>query len=203
MADDAMPYEKAIEETAKATGKVVDLVHDGFRAVSPAVADAYGYLIGDRISALRQRNLDAVARDADRILRERKVTDRSAVAEQIGLPLLEAAAAESRDELRTLWARLLANSIDPDRSENVRPEFISLIQKLEPLDARVLEFLHTKEKDLHVPKHKAHDLLRCRDTAAFVSIGHLVELRCVRTEGGNHHLVLTELGVELMVAVEA
>jgi hypothetical protein len=87
MADDRMPYEGAIEETAKATGKVVDLVHDGFRAVSPAVADAYGYLIGDRISALRQRNLDAVAHDADRILRERKVTDRSAVAEQIGLPL--------------------------------------------------------------------------------------------------------------------
>jgi hypothetical protein len=38
MADDVAPYEKAIEETAKATGKVVDLVRDGARAISPAVS---------------------------------------------------------------------------------------------------------------------------------------------------------------------
>jgi hypothetical protein len=139
MADDAMPYEKAIEETAKATGKAVDLVHDGFRAVSPTIADASGLLVGDRLAAARQRNLDAITRETDRILRERKVTDRSAAAEQIGLPLLEAAAAESRDELRSLWARLLANSIDPSRSGNVRPEYIQLIRKLEPLDARMLD----------------------------------------------------------------
>src|SRR5258705_13469807 len=117
MADDAVPYEKAIEETAKATGKVVDLVHDGFRAVSPTVSDAYHYLIGDRLAAARTRNLDAIARETDRILRERNVTDRSATPEQISIPLLEAAQAESREGLRNLWARLLANSIDPSRSE--------------------------------------------------------------------------------------
>jgi Abortive infection alpha len=204
MADDAMPYEKAIEETAKATGKVVDLVHDGFRAVSPAVADAYGYLIGDRITALRQRNLDAVARDTDRILRERKVTDRSAAAEQIGLPLLEAAAAESRDELRTLWARLLANSIDPRRSGNVRPDYIQLVQKLEPLDARTLGYLYkNRGTSNNVAKHEVYSVLDSRPTAAVVSVDHLVDLKCIRFVGGGHVLALTELGVELMVAVEA
>jgi hypothetical protein len=203
MADDAMPYEGAIEETAKATGKVVDLVHDGFRAVSAPISDAYGYLIGDRLTAARQRNLDAITRETDRILRERKVTDRSATPEQISIPLLEAAQAESREELRHLWSRLLANAMDPSRSENVRPEFITLIQKLEPLDARVLDYLHTKPRDLNIQKHEAHSVLKCRPTAAIVSLDHLAELRCIRVVGQGHIVALTELGEELMVAVEA
>jgi Abortive infection alpha len=203
MADDVAPYEKAIEETAKATGKVVDLVRDGARAISPAVSDAYGYLIGDRLSAARKRNLDAITGETERILHERKVTDRSAAAEQIGLPLLEAAQAESRDELRKLWARLLANSIDPSRSENVRPEFIKLVEKLEPLDARVLEYLHTKPSDLLVNKDEAYMLLHCRGTAAAVSIDHLAELRCIRFVAQANIVALTQLGVELMIAVEA
>jgi hypothetical protein len=203
MADDAVPYEKAIEETAKATGKVVDLVHDGFRAVSPTISDAYQYLIGDRLAASRMRNLDAITRETDRILRERDVTDRSSTPEQISIPLLEAAQAESREALRNLWARLLANSIDPSRSENVRPEFINLIQKLEPLDARLLECLSTKARELQLGKHDVYSMLDCRMTAAVVSVDHLVDLKCIRLVGGGHILALTEIGIELMVAVEA
>jgi hypothetical protein len=203
MADDAVPYEKAIEETAKATGKVVDLVHDGFRAVSPTVSDAYHYLIGDRLAAARKRNLDAIARETDRILSERGVTDRSATPEQISIPLLEAAQAESREELRNLWARLLANSIDPSRSENVRPEFINLVQKLEPLDARMLEYIYTKPRDLQIQKLQIHESLGCRATAAVVSVDHLLDLKCIRLIGGGGLLALTEIGIELMVSVEA
>jgi hypothetical protein len=145
MSDDPTPYEKAIEETAKTTGKMVDLVRDGARAISPTVADAYNFLMGDRLSHARKRNLDAIARETDNILRDRDVKDRSATPEQIAIPLLSAAEAESRDELRSLWSRLLANAVDPSR-----PEFIKLLQSLEPLDARVLKFLHTKSLEDHV-----------------------------------------------------
>jgi hypothetical protein len=43
---------------------------------------------------------------------------------------------------------------------------------------------------------------RCRYTAAVVSINHLVELSCIRLVGGGHILVLSELAVELTVAVD-
>ncbi|MGY4460155.1 Abi-alpha family protein [Bradyrhizobium sp. LB13.1] len=202
MSDDPMPYEKAIEETAKTTGKMVDLVRDGARAISPTVADAYNFLMGDRLSHARKRNLDAIARETDNILRDRDVKDRSATPEQIAIPLLSAAEAESRDELRSLWSRLLANAVDPSRSERVRPEFIKLLQSLEPLDARVLKFLHTKSLEDHVSKFELYARVGCRTAAGIVSVDHLVELKTLRMIGGGDVLAMTELGIELMFATE-
>ncbi len=53
------PYEQAIEETAKTTGKALDIV----QSMTPAIANAYGFLIGDRIGAARERQLDKLSRD--------------------------------------------------------------------------------------------------------------------------------------------
>ena len=49
MSDDSVPYDKAVAETAKATGKFLDIVRD----VGKPVASAYGLLIGDPIDAWR------------------------------------------------------------------------------------------------------------------------------------------------------
>ena len=138
MADDAMPYEKAIEETAKAASNTVDLVREGGRAIGPAIGSIYGLLIGDTAAAARERRLDKTARKTKKILHDRDVTEQQELPEDIAIPLLEAAQGEPREELQQLWARLLANAMDPDRSRNVRPEFINLVQKLEPIDARML-----------------------------------------------------------------
>lgn len=53
-----LPYEKAIEATAKATGKALDLIG----SASPTIADAYAFLIGDRLEAARASNLDEITR---------------------------------------------------------------------------------------------------------------------------------------------
>lgn len=53
----------------------------------------------------------------------------------IGLPILKAAADESREELQDLWARLLAAAADPGRSRAFRLAFIEIVKKMDPLDA--------------------------------------------------------------------
>lgn len=55
----------------------------------------------------------------------------------------------------------------------------------------------------NIGKHEVYSVLDSRPTAAVVSVDHLVDLKCIRLAGGGHVLALTELGVELMVAVEA
>src|SRR4051794_1725941 len=110
-----MPYDKAIEETAKTTGRVLDIV----QSMTPAVADAYGFLIGDRISAARERQLDKLSRETKKILYDRNVEETQPLPEQIAIPLLEAAQGETRSELQDVFATMLANAMDPKFASNV------------------------------------------------------------------------------------
>jgi hypothetical protein len=85
-----LPYEKAVEETAKATGKAIDLIG----SMTPAIADAYGYLIGDRLATSRVRNLDEITRKTKKILQDRDAQDTQPLPEQIAALLLEHAQGE-------------------------------------------------------------------------------------------------------------
>src|SRR5207247_924153 len=100
MTDANVPYEKAVEETAKAVSNTVHLIREGGRAIGPAVGDIYGLLIGDRISAARKRRLDNVAGKTKRNLDARDVKERLELPESFAIPLLEAAQAETRDEMQ-------------------------------------------------------------------------------------------------------
>lgn len=47
------------------------------------------------------------------------------------------------DELKNLYANLLASAINADEKDNVHPAFVEIIKQMSPLDAKVLEFLKT------------------------------------------------------------
>jgi hypothetical protein len=204
MSDDtaAAPYEKAIEETAKATSNAVDLVREGGRAIAPAIGEIYGLLIGDKLGAARKRRLDELARETKKILHDRHVKEQQELPEDIAIPLLEAAQSEPREELQNLWARLLANAMDPARSYNVRPEFIVIIRKLHPFDAKILTLLEElSTSNTLLDTSQIAERIKLRPTAVQVSVAHLLQLQCVRIVGGNQLLSLTEFGKELMIAV--
>jgi hypothetical protein len=198
--DGGLPYEKAIEETAKATGKAIDFVRND---IAPAISNVYGLLIGDRLAAAREKNLDEISRRTKKILKDRDVKERIAAPEQIAIPLLESAQGETRSDLQDLWARLLANAMDPKRSENVRPEFIETLRQLQPIDARILdEGVIAKSKKENIVVAKLHEAMNLRYTAVSVSLANLEKLGCIRRISGGNYAVLTEYGAELMIAVE-
>jgi hypothetical protein len=193
------PYEKAIEETAKAAGKALDIV----KGTSGAVADVYGFIIGDHLGAARARRLDKLARRTKKIIEERNLSETAEVAEQIAMPLLEAAQRESREELQELWAQLLANAQDPSRAGDVRPEIISALGMLQPIDVRVLRhFGQTKER-FSSPARLAATLKDARETAVSVSFDNLVRVGCIRVASNSvDQFGLTPLGIELIGACE-
>lgn len=194
-----MPYEGAIEEAAKATSKALDLI----KAASPAIGDMYGLVIGDTIKHARSERLERMAAKANKKLSDRGVTDKVETPEQIAIPLLEAAQGESREELIDLWARLLANAMDPGRIADVRAEYIDILKKFEPLDARILDSLSgNNPATSQIQKQSIHALVGTRQSAAIVSVDNLERLGCIRLVGGGHFLALTELGKELVIAVQ-
>jgi hypothetical protein len=205
MSDDGTaPYGKAIEESAKAANNAVDLIREGGRAIGPTIGNIYGLLIGDKVAAARERRLDEITRKTEKILHDRDVKERLELPDDIAIPLLEAAQGESREELQELWARLLANAMDPSRADNVRPEFIDTVRRLQPTDAKILTVVSatmvgSNPTLLQVAQIAARAKLR--DSAAEVGIAHLVGEHCVQRIGGNHLIALTDFGKEFMIAV--
>lgn len=192
-----LPYDKAIEETAKTTGKALDLVRD---AAGP-IADVYGLIIGDHVSAARHRRLDDMMRKTKRILKDRDLAETAEVAEQIAIPLLEASQREPRDEMQELWARLLANAMDPSRQSDVRPEFVDALRAFHPIDAVVLEATN-KTKNSTTSSEKISSELNFRQSSVAVSMSNLTLLQCLKELTSQHgtYFQITPFGSELLLA---
>src|SRR6185437_15652234 len=122
MSDDLVPFgteqAKAVQEGSKAVGKAIDLTDKvgSFlgRVLGTPIEDAVGLVIGDRLHHARLRNADRLARRTEEILAQRNVKPEP-VSANLAIPLLQAAQDESREKLQELWARLLANAMDPKR----------------------------------------------------------------------------------------
>lgn len=106
----------------------------------------------------------------------------------VALPILQGAADEDRDDLVDLWARLLANAMDPTLN-NVRYSFIEAVKEMDPPDAIIMRYayqdnienIHTGELN-NPPINSAGHLniaqaAGCNADEVEVSLRHLEKLR--------------------------
>lgn len=193
-----LPYENAIEESAKAVRTGLDLVDKA----SPAIADIYNVIIGDRLGEYRKRNADKFARETQRIIDERNLKDKREVPEDLAAPLLEAAMRDPREELQKLFAALAANAMDPAFHDHVRPEFVETVRKWQPIDVRLMRFAvgRAPSKPQFDYTEVVAALAPERRNAVAVSLEHLVTLGCI-SRPGQGSFVATPYGTEIMRAV--
>lgn len=52
------------------------------------------------------------------------------------------------EELRKMFARIIANSLDKSKSEKIHSSFIEIIKQLDVLDAKILQFLKRNQVDV-------------------------------------------------------
>jgi len=179
---------KAIQEVAKTTGTALELVGKAGAYVGEVLGtvpkDLVGVLGGDWLGEVRIRNLARYKERTEELLRARGVTETAPVSPSIAVPLLRAAADESREELQDLWARLLANAMDPSLG-SVRQQFIEAVRAMDPPDAVVLNFMRTEgfhqvgidsDGETIERRHMAAKLGRTDDDL-IVSLDHLSTLR--------------------------
>lgn len=142
---------KAAEETAKTTGKAHDTGGYLRQVFGELIVNAVGWLIGDWVSQKRYRNVDALFRRTSEILHERDVKEAIELSPNQAVELLTGAQDESRPELAELWARLLANAMDPNLN-SVRQSFIDAAKGMDPPDVLVLEYIAKKRFSSVLPE---------------------------------------------------
>jgi Abortive infection alpha len=131
------------QEALKALGAVGRFLRE---VIGTYPEDLVGYYLGgDWLKVRRAENLSRMIEELQHLLRARNVKPDSPSI-SIALPLLIAAADESRDELRSIWARLLAAAADPARAKSFRIQFIEVVKQMDPLDAAVLDATHRRQR---------------------------------------------------------
>jgi hypothetical protein len=136
---------KAIGEVAKLGTSAVEAARDvggyAVRVLGHLPEDLVGLVIGDRIASARWENAQRLGEAAKDRLRARGVKETAKLSPSLAAPLLDAASDESDEALADLWARLLANAMDPARARFVRQRFIEILKRMDPPDAVVFSSL--------------------------------------------------------------
>lgn len=132
-----------MDDDAKEVAKIVAGV-----ALQPAVKlidNVIGALGGDALADFRERQQrrrrerhEDLSKSAIKLLQHRGVKEPVEPNAAAVDELAEAAQNEPREELRAIWAALLAAMFDPARAPSFRREFIEIAKQLEPIDAVVL-----------------------------------------------------------------
>ena len=130
----------------KALGVTEKLASFVAKVFKQPINDAVG-IIGDRLRFMRWERQVRIVDRVSEILVQRGVTETRAVPLKFALPIFENASLEYSNELQDLWAKLLANSMDPNFTEEIRYAYLEIVKSLTPLDVRILHvFYNTLSK---------------------------------------------------------
>lgn len=197
---------KALAEASKALGKVADLL-SGTGAYAASVVGRLPHnllgLLGDQV--FHTRRMRAVELDDAYLkrLRDRHV-EPVEISPSIAIPLLEAAIDETREVLKELWERLLANAADPTRRDRVRLSYIEILKKFDPIDASILRIMGETTGAL---KPNAREFvassLNISTMEVMVSFQALEDLRCLWHQHETFNPMLTDRGRLILAAVAA
>jgi hypothetical protein len=135
ISDEQAKLGQEILKTLRGLGSFIE------KALGSTPEDLIAYFGGDRLRVRRAENLVKLFEKARQRLADWNVTAPIPASLSVALPILQGAADEDREELVDLWARLLANAMNPNLN-SVRQSFIDAVKKMDPLDAVVVRHLH-------------------------------------------------------------
>jgi hypothetical protein len=135
---EAVPiYQDAVQPAVKEIGTALQTVAKSIHIVlAPISGLVWGY---ERITAYLDTTLSERLK---RVPPERLITPSPVVA----VPVLQALLYTAQEEdLRELFANLLATSMDKETARKAHPAFVELIRQLTPDEARLLRYLATRD----------------------------------------------------------
>lgn len=189
ISDEQAKLGQEVLKTLRGLGSFVE------KALGSTPEDLIAYFGGDRLRVRRAENLVRLMVEARQRLADWSVEEPIPASLSVALPLLQGAADEDRDELVDLWARLLANAMDPNKN-TVRYSFIEIVKQMDVPDALVVRWMHKKNPHyISLSNHEddtnkvyghvllAREISRSNDEVE-LSVMHLVSLGLLDAQGG-------------------
>ncbi|WMS87901.1 Abi-alpha family protein [Pleionea litopenaei] len=144
---------KAIQELAKTASKGIEASEKLGGFLSKVLGDGFvelGSAFSDWAKAYRYKNLLKLSDEIEQIHAERKLMGKAInILPKHALPILQEASLEDDDDVRSLWAGLIANATDPNVRFQIKKLYLEILSSLDPIDTVILiclQKLETEEK---------------------------------------------------------
>lgn len=128
-------YKDAAQPTAQESGKLLGRIP---RLINAALAPLDVWILNKEYNIEETKKI--LAKKLEKIDSKKIVPPEP----YVGVPALQAIAySMNSEELRNMYANLLANSMNADQKDNVHPSFVEVVKQLSPFDAKLLRLLAT------------------------------------------------------------
>lgn len=149
---------KAVQEVAKTTRTLAEITGKVGAFVAQIIGPAsiqIGGILEDEAKLYRYKNLLCIADKVEAIHAKRKIEDKTIpIHLRTAIPMLESSALEDEETLQDVWARLIANSTDPNFKTAIHPGYIEIIKQMSPDEAIILNsFLKIKQYPILLLNH--------------------------------------------------
>jgi len=149
-------YDDTFKSTAQKTGDLLSLIPETFYS---ALLPLRKWNLSRETEFIKFRQ--ALEKTVENVPAEKLVAPEPYVA----IPALEAVSySMDREELRDLYANLLAKSMYEDTKDHVHPMFVEIIKQMSPLDARIFKTIMEREENPLI------DLIYEREDSGFTVI---------------------------------
>jgi hypothetical protein len=193
MSNEVSEVAKAAAETAKFGTKALDVTEkllSFFGKVFHEPIEQASGIVSDKLKFVRWQRQVRMADEVNKILESRGTTQTRAVPPKLALPILEAASNEDNDELQDMWAKLLANAMDPGVDVEIRLTFVEILKALNPLDVKLLhEFYKALKNDPKVDWSQIHNFSLTKEQIVsglgmpeqeyYISVYNLFRVQCM------------------------
>lgn len=144
---DAEESAKAVQSVADAAGKAIDAGREAGGFLAKFITEPMQELSGIWTDNLRHRRwenqIELQKRAAEKMDALGREVCLRKIPMSVGVPLLQAASLEEVPELQDLWASLIVNFANADSDVDVSISFVSVLQQLTPLDAKIIQAIYS------------------------------------------------------------
>lgn len=132
-------YDDTLHPSLNATGKSLSLIP---RAINAALSPLEAWILKKEYNIAETKKLLEIK--LANVSPEKIVPPEPYVA----VPTIQALSyCMDCEELRDLFASLLASSMNSDKKDDVHPSFVEIIKNMSPLDARIIKYITKNNKD--------------------------------------------------------
>lgn len=175
---------KAVQKMAETTGKAIDAgekVGGFLNKIFGQGLEELGGSFFDWAKTFRYENLLKLNDRVNKIHKERGIEGKThPILPRLGIPIIEKASLEDREEIQRLWAGLIANAADPIKRFNTQKSHIDILSKLEPLAAELLEwFGNQKNPSINITQREIIESFGVPDVGIETLLENLINLGCI------------------------